>query len=287
MARRLRRRLVVGAIALLMPGCAGAPGEGATARQEGAGGAATDDLGSIAEVLQREFTRIDSTARVVDSIFKPLPLLTPTEEERLRSFGNAAQLERARRLGIPRGADAQTIAALERDGRLVRLVDSEYWIVGELDHSQPLVVPAMRDLLTDIGERFQARLDGLEAPRFRFEVSSVLRSAADQEELRVVNPNAALGESTHEYGTTVDVLYSAFAAPFAPIAAIDSAGATPAPPLLERYARVAAERLAARRAMELKAILGGVVLEVQREGRVMVTLERQQPVFHMTVAEAP
>ena len=270
-----------------MPGCAGAPGEGATARQEEAGGAATDDLGSIAEVLQREFTRIDSTARVVDSIFKPLPLLTPTEEERLRSFGNAAQLERARRLGIPRGADAQTIAALERDGRLVRLVDSEYWIVGELDHSQPLVVPAMRDLLTDIGERFQARLDGLEAPRFRFEVSSVLRSAADQEELRVVNPNAALGESTHEYGTTVDVLYSAFAAPFAPFAAIDSADATPATPLLERYARVAAERLAARRAMELKAILGGVVLEVQREGRVMVTLERQQPVFHMTVAEAP
>lgn len=53
---------------------------------------------------------------------------------------------------------------------------------------------------------------------------------------------------------------------------------------LIRYAQVTAERVAARRALELKAILGEVLIELQSEGAVMVTLERQQPVFHMTVA---
>src|SRR5690606_3226833 len=100
---------------------------------------------------------------------------------------------------------------------------------------------------------FHGRLTDLGAPRFRFEVSSVLRSAADQAALRAVNPNAALGESTHEYATTVDVLYSAFAAPVDPIVALDRTEAEWLAPYLERYAVVAAERVAARRAMELKA----------------------------------
>ena len=55
-------------------------------------------------------------------------------------------------------------------------------------------------------------------------------------------------------------------------------------PHLIRYAAIAAERVAARRAMELRAILGEVLIELQNEGMVMVTLERLQPVYHMTVA---
>jgi hypothetical protein len=47
---------------------------------------------------------------------------------------------------------------------------------------------------------------------------------------------------------------------------------------------VAAGRVAARRALELKTILGEVLLDVQREGLVMVTMERRQPVFHLTLA---
>jgi hypothetical protein len=102
--------------------------------------------------------------------------------------------------------------------------------------------------------------------------------------LRRINPNAAEGESTHEYGTTVDVLYSAFAAPLRPIAELDVADDRSLEPLLSRYAAIAAERVAARRALELRAILGEVLIEMQNEGMVMVTLERLQPVYHMTVA---
>lgn len=267
--------------ALLVAACAG---------QESGSGEANADSGqdrpgSAAEiVLEREMGRIDAAAASVDSVFQPLPLLRPAEEESLREYSNAAQVARGRALGVERGLAAERLRALEEEGALVRLTDSDHWVVRDLDHSQPLVVPGARDLLTEIGERFQGRLAQLGAPPFRMEVSSVLRTAEDQASLRRVNPNAALGESAHEYGTTFDLLYSAFAAPAEPIVAIEASEAAWAAEPLRRYAEVAAERVAARRAMELKAVLGQVLREMQREGRVMVTLERQQPVFHMTLA---
>ena len=48
-------------------------------------------------------------------------------------------------------------------------------------------------------------------------------------------------------------------------------------------AAVVAEAVAARRSRELQAVLGRVILEMQSEGNVLVTLERQQTVFHLTV----
>ena len=272
------------ALAALLWGCAPSGPGGSEARAEGDGGGGGD---AAAAVLEREAGRIDAAAEAIDSVFQPLPLLRPADEGALRRFSNAAQLERARVLGVGRSRSATELQALLADGRLLRLEDGEHWVVRDLDHSQPLAVPGVHALLTEIGERFHDRLAELGAPPFRMEVTSVLRSAADQEALRDVNPNAAGGESTHEHGTTVDVLYSAYAAPAEPIVAIDAAGAEWAAGHLRRYAALAAERVAARRAMEIEAVLGAVLLEMQREGRVMVTLERQQPVFHMTLAGQP
>jgi Family of unknown function (DUF5715) len=239
---------------------------------------------SFVPVLEAQLSRIDTVAAGIDSIFQPLPLLSPAEEEGLREFGNAAQLSRARSLGVGRELSEETLESLVGEGRLVRLADTEHYVIRDLDYSEPLAVPAVRDLLAEIGARFQARLADLGAPPFRLEITSVLRSAADQAALRQVNPNAALGESTHEYGTTVDVLYSAYSAPEQAITGTSLADHPELEPVLRRYAAIAAERVAARRALELKAILGEVLLELQREGRVMVTMERQQPVFHFTVA---
>jgi hypothetical protein len=236
-------------------------------------------------VLAREVARLEAEASRVDSIFQPMSLLRPAEEASLMRYGNAQQLSRARSLGVGRLHPAERLEALQRDSSLVELVDTEHWVVRGLDHSQPLVVPAVRRLLTEIGTRFHAKLAEAGVPPYRFEVSSVLRTAADQAALRRVNPNAAEGESTHEYGTTVDVLYSAFAAPARPLLQPEVAEAAWLDTHLRRYSDVLAERVAGRRAHELKAILGRVLLELQGEGRVMVTLERLQPVFHMTVAQ--
>jgi hypothetical protein len=56
-------------------------------------------------------------------------------------------------------------------------------------------------------------------------------------------------------------------------------------PHLEWVAGMLAETVAARRSREMMAILGSVLLDMQNEGKIMVTLERLQPVFHMTVAQ--
>jgi hypothetical protein len=280
-SRTLLHAAIPALAALLAAGC----GTGEEARSgEPAAERAADGATAAERVLAREVARIDSAAAAVDAIFQPLPLLRPAQEEALRRFLNRDQLARARTLGVGRQLPPERLAALEGEGRLVRLEDTQYWVIRDLDYSQPLAVPSVRALLTELGERFQARLAELGAPPYRLEVTSVLRTAADQEALRRVNPNAAAGESTHEYGTTVDVLYSAFSAPAEPIAAIDAAEAPWMEPYLRRHADVAAERVAGRRALELKAILGLVLLEMQREGKVMVTIEQLQPVYHMTVA---
>jgi hypothetical protein len=44
--------------------------------------------------------------------------------------------------------------------------------------------------------------------------------------------------------------------------------------------------MAARKSRELQAVLGKVMAEAQSRDEVLVTLERQQPVYHITVAEA-
>jgi hypothetical protein len=251
---------------------------------EPAAGQPPPQAGSAAAVAEREMARIDREAARIDSVFQPLPLLRTAQENALRRFGNDQQLARARALGVGRLLPPERLDALVAEGELVVLEDTEQWIVRDLDHSRPLAVPSVHRLLTELGERFHARLGELGAPPYRLEVTSVLRTAADQAELRRINPNAALGESTHEYATTVDVLYSAFAAPVRPLVEIDADGAEWLEPHLRRHAEIAAERVAGRRALELKAILGAVLTEMQNEGKVMVTLERLQPVYHMTVA---
>lgn len=229
--------------------------------------------------------RVDARLAAVDSIFQPLPLLRRAQEEALRREGYRDQLARARALGVERDVSPERLETLRRTGRLVPLGESAYWVVRKLDYSQPLVVPSLRELLTEIGERFHARLAELDLPPYRMEISSALRTAEDQAALRQVNPNAVGGESTHEYGAAVDVLYSAFTAPLDPVVAIEAEGAAWTVPYLRRYEEAQAERVAGRRAMEIKAILGGVLVEVQQEGLVMVTLERRQPVFHLTLAQ--
>jgi hypothetical protein len=276
------RFLVTTTIALLALSCAPA-GEGAAPGDDTAP-AAPDREGPASQVLAREVARIDAEAARIDSIFQPLPLLRPAQEEVLRRFGNAQQLERARALGVGRLLPPERLEELRREGALVTLEDSDHWVIRDMDYSQPLAVPSVQSLLTEIGERFHARLADLGAPPYRVEVTSVLRTAEDQANLRRVNPNAALGESTHEYATTLDILYSAFSAPARPIVDIQAEEAEWLEPHLQRYSAVAAERVAGRRALELKAILGEVLMEMQGEGLVMVTIERLQPVYHMTVA---
>ena len=243
-----------------------------------------DERAEAIAALERGLEDILAHGDSMDDALRPLPLLTGGQAAALRRYLNEEQLERARALGV-RPGDAASLEAAREAGRLVELEDStEHWVVRELEHSEPLVVPDVRTLLTEMGERFHARLDSLGIPTVRMEVTSVLRTAESQAELRQVNPNAAGGTSTHEFGTTLDVAWNSFAAPAELDDWYDAAAAEWLAPHLERVAATFAETVAARRSRELQAVLGEVLIEMQREGKVMVTMERQQPVYHMTLA---
>jgi hypothetical protein len=266
-------------LACVMAACEAPPAADTVAEAEPAPDASAPILGA----LDTAFVRLRARAAAIDDALQPVPLLTPAQEQALRSDPNARQLERARSLGV-RPTDATALDAARNDGRLIVLEDStRYWVVRELDHSQPLVTPATRLLLERIGERFQARIAEHGLPAYRLDITSVLRTADDQTALRTTNPNAAAGVSTHEFGTSVDIAYSSFAAPIDPYGAPHSGPAALAP-YLDRIAALVLETAAARKSRELQAILGSVLNELRREGDVLVTLERQQPVFHITLA---
>jgi hypothetical protein len=248
-----------------------------------AGGDADQRDAAIA--LARELDRIQRAADSIDRILHPLRLLRPAEESALRRYSSAQQLARARALGIDPHTPPERLEELAAEGRLARIeASTPLWVVRELDHSSPYLTPDAAAALTEIGRRFHARLRAASLPAFRLELSSALRDAASQADLRRTNPNAAAGTSTHQYGVAFDLAYNAFAEPGEPIIETSAAEAPWLEEHLERLAGDAARVVGARRAAELQAILGQVLLEMQREGKIMVTLERLQPVFHVTVA---
>lgn len=284
-------------VALLAPGCTGESAEipgarpadgGAAADGSGAGSAAsaaaTADTSAIRRALDDAFAAVTAEADSIDAILLPVPLLSGAETSRLRSYGSGPQLERARSLGV-RVADSAEIRQLEDEDRLVPLEDStEYWIVRDLEYSMSWVTPDTRAMLEDVASRFQGRLRDMGLPPYRLEVTSALRTAELQRALRRVNPNAARGVSTHEYGTSIDVAYSGYAAPRDPVIDLDDGGVPWLEPRLDWIEDALLETVVAKKSRELQAILGRVLLDLQEDGAVMVTLERLQPVYHLTLA---
>jgi hypothetical protein len=235
--------------------------------------------------LRLTLERSRALADSVEDLLRPVPLMRPAEEEALRRYGQTTHLGRARALGV-RPPDEAALEAARREGRLILLEDStRHWVVREMREHGKLVTPDMRALLERLGMRFQARLEEMGLPPYRIEVTSAFRSAADQARLRRSNVNAARGVSTHEFGTTVDLGYFTFPSPAELPDGLVPDGPAWMAPYLDAVARTVLEEVSARKQLELKKILGDVLREAQADGLVLVTLERLQPVYHITVAD--
>ena len=126
-----------------------------------------------------------------------------------RSFGdlNDVQLKAAHAWGIAPLASREE--AEEMDGKLVHIVDNDFYVVDSLTHSIPYLVPRASALLDTIGANF---LDSLTAKGLnpnKIIVTSVLRTENDVKRLRRRNGNASKN-SCHFYGTTFDVSWKRF-----------------------------------------------------------------------------
>lgn len=238
----------------------------------------------IEAVVDSALLRFAALADSVDQLLQPVPLLSTQQESAMRRFGNAVHLQRARALGVT-VTDESPVEALLAGGELVEIEDStDLWIVRRLTHSAPYVTPDTHTLLRRIGTSFQHKIREMGLPAYRLEVTSVLRTAEDQAGLRTVNPNAAAGASAHQFGTTLDIAYNSYAAPAQPDPIIDVVGAEWLQSRLDRIGAAMLEAAAARKSRELQAVLGEVMLDLQSAGDMLVTLERQQPVYHFTLA---
>jgi hypothetical protein len=239
--------------------------------------------GAAERALRETLERSVAAAAAIEDALRPVPLLRPAEEQRLRRYLNAAHVSRARALGV-RPADHEELRSLVEAGRLVLLEPAtEHWVVRDRARSRAYVTPDVPPLLVEIAERFQARLAEHGVPPYRLEITSVLRTAAEQAELRRRNPNAAAGVSSHEFGTTLDIAYESFAPPLRVPDGLVADGPAGLDPELERVASLALETVGGRKSREMQAFLGHVLLELQTAGDVLVILERLQPVYHITI----
>ena len=239
----------------------------------------------IERALSQALGYVDREAGRADEILSPLPVMTPAQEDALRRFLNASHVARARALGV-RVADRVARDSLLAAGRLVQLEDSTaHWIVRP-GTSPTYMVPEVPALLEELGRRFQERLAEMGLPPYRIEVTSALRTSERQARLRGRNPNAAAGVSSHEFGTTVDLSYAAFAPPAERPPEILARVPAELAPHVGRIVDLALESVSARKSRELGAIFSRVLLEAQSEGLALVIYERQQTVYHVTVGRA-
>lgn len=243
---------------------------------------ATADAQLSASEMQRVEAAAKAYADSVDGQLRSVRRLSGKEVAALRRDLNREQIAKAKALGL-KAASSEQMASLAKRGRLVRMDDTtRYWVVDTLTQSAPYLTPDAVAMLTEMGRRFEARLDSLGLPHFRMEVTSVMRTADDQADLRRFNANASKIVSAHQFGTTLDVSHLRFAAPANPLP--DSGVANASDPRVVQLYALALDSVAAHNASALSAILGRVIRQMKAEGKLLVMMERRQAVYHMTVA---
>ena len=172
---------------------------------------------------------------------------------------NEVQLRMAQAIGVPPVEDRK--AAEKLKDKLVRLEDTDTYVVDSLTHSIPYLIPEAKALLDLIGRNFQDSLASKGLNPNKLVITSVLRTEADVARLRRRNLNAS-ENSTHRYGTTFDLSYWRY---------------VKIPELRGRpYEDVPPEYL--------RATLSQVLKDIHDQGNLCyIKYERKQNCFHITV----
>lgn len=215
----------------------------------------------------------------------------PTSDEenalrRPRTPSYRLHLAWADSLGVPPVGGERDLAEYVRSGRLVPLRDTEFYQVRTLEHSKPFITSELSAELDELGTRFQRRLAERGLPPYRFVITSALRTADLQADLRSNNRNATSGTSSHEYGASVDVVTFRYA--LQPSAADTFAVAVDDPDLgrAQRAYSRGADDLGRAHWDALFGELTRTMRSMQDDERLVVLLEAEQPVFHITARGA-
>ena len=217
-----------------------------------------------------------------------LPQPTSAEENELRPPRTpryAQHLDWADSLGVDPLAGEAELGGHLASGALVPLVDTEFYVVRVLEHSKPFILPRLRDELATIGRAFQSELARRDLPPYRFVVSSALRTSDLQRDLGRTNRNAAGGTSSHEYGASVDIVTFRYALQPSPSDSLDVPFRDPQLARAQGWATQWTDDLGRAHWDGLFGVMVNVLRERQQSGELLVLLEAEQPVFHITVSD--
>ena len=192
---------------------------------------------------------------IVEDTMVAYPGRTFSYKDKFRDT-QAKQEHAAKALGLATPPQNRQEAAKMRS-RLTLIQTNENFIVDSLTHSIPYLVPAAAAELESIGREFADILQRNGLPHYRFYVTSVLRTKDDVKHLQKSGNINATTNSCHCYGTTFDLAYY-------------------------RYDKVTRTREYMHED-NIKLVLGQVLLNHQRAGKIYVKYEHKQACFHITV----
>jgi len=203
---------------------------------------------------------IPDPVEIPSALNKPKPAKLVSYNGRYFSYSakfadrNPKHLEAAGQIGLTQGPSDRAQAQQMRD-QLREITTNTNYVVEDLTHSLPYLVPIAANRLDSIGAEFADILSRNNLPHYRFRVTSVLRSGEDIRRLQRSNPNS-ISNSPHNYGTTFDIGYAHF----------DKVTLTTDSMSDEN----------------LKLVLGQTLLNQQRAGHIYVKYECKQGCFHIT-----
>ena len=170
----------------------------------------------------------------------------------------AKQVQAAQAIGLKTPPQNRQEAARMRS-QLKYIKTNDNYIVDSLTHSIPYLVPAAAAELERIGAEFADILQRNGLPHYQFYVTSVLRTKDDIKQLQKSGNINATTNSCHNYGTTFDLAYF-------------------------RFNKVTRTREYMHQD-NLKLVLGQVLLNEQRAGRIYVKYEYKPACFHISVRQ--
>jgi hypothetical protein len=193
--------------------------------------------------------------QLIEDTMVSYPGRTFSYKDKFRDL-QSKQEQAARALGLATPPLNRQEAAKMRS-QLQLIKTNDHYIVDSLTHSIPYLVPAAAAELESIGREFADILQRNGLPHYQFYVTSVLRTKEDIKHLQKSGNINATTNSCHNYGTTFDLAYF-------------------------RFNKVAYTREYMHQD-NLKLVLGQVLLNEQRAGRIYVKYEYKQACFHVTV----
>lgn len=199
--------------------------------------------------------RNSSTAELIEDTMVFYPGRTFSYKDKFRDL-QSKQEQAARAIGLSTPPQNRQQAAKMRS-QLTKIKTNDYYIVDSLTHSIPYLVPVAAAELESIGREFADILQRNGLPHYRFYVTSVLRTKEDIKHLQKSGNVNATTNSCHNYGTTFDLAYF-------------------------RFNKVTRTREYMHQD-NLKLVLGQVLLNHQRAGKIYVKYEYKQACFHITV----